>query len=74
MRSMISILGIVLIIFGIVTLGYQGFTYTKREKIAQLGDIEVTADQEKAVYFPPAVGGLSLIAGIVLVVVGRIKR
>jgi hypothetical protein len=74
MRQLMSIIGIILMIFGIVTLGYQGFTYTQREKIAQLGDIEVTANQEKTVYFPPAVGGLSLIAGVILVIVGRVKK
>lgn len=73
MKSITSIVGIVLIIFGIVILGYQGFTYTQREQIAQIGELKITADTEKTVYFPPIVGGLALVAGIVLVVVGRKK-
>lgn len=71
MKSLINLIGILLIIFGIVTLAYQGFTYTKREKVAEVGSVEVTANTEKTVYFPPILGGLSLVAGVVLVIVGR---
>ncbi len=73
MKSLLSIVGILLIIVGITSLAYQGFSYTKREKVLQIGDLEVTADTQKTVYFPPVLGGLSLVAGIVLVVVGRKK-
>ena len=71
MKSSISIVGVILIILGIVTLGYQGFTYTKHEKVAQIGDVQISADTQKTVYFPPLLGGLSLVAGLVLVVLGR---
>ncbi|MDX1902287.1 MAG: DUF3185 domain-containing protein [Gammaproteobacteria bacterium] len=67
----ISILGIILIIVGILTLTYQGFTYTKQEKVMEIGDVKVTADTQKTVHFPPILGGLSLVGGIVLVVMGR---
>lgn len=73
MKSILSILGILFIIAGILTLGYQSFSYTKQEKIAQIGDIKLTADTQKTVYFPPLLGGLSIVAGIVLVIVGRKK-
>lgn len=71
MKATTTMIGILLILVGIVALAYQGFTYTKHEKVAQLGDLQVTADTQKTVYFPPILGGLSLVAGIVLVVVAR---
>jgi len=71
MKSIVSIIGILLIIIGILTLAYQGITYTKQEKIAQIGDVKISADTQKTIYFPPILGGLSIVAGIVLVVVGR---
>lgn len=71
MKSITVVIGILLIIFGITTLAYQGITYTQRENIAQIGDLKVTADTQKTVYFPPLLGGLSLVAGIVLILVGR---
>lgn len=66
-------MGILLIIIGIAALAYQGFTYTKKEKIAQIGSIEVTADTQKTVYLSPIFGVFSLVGGIVLVVLGRRK-
>jgi len=71
MKAMTNLAGILLIVFGAVTLAYHGFTYTKPEKVAQIGPLEVTSNTEKTVYFPPILSGLCLAAGIVLVVVGR---
>ena len=71
MKSTTTMIGIILILVGIVAFAYQGFTYTKHEKVAQIGDVQVTADTQKTVYFPPILGGAALVAGIVLVVVGR---
>jgi TRAP-type C4-dicarboxylate transport system permease small subunit len=71
MQSITNIAGILLIIFGILTLGYEGFTYTKHEKVAQIGDLKISADTQKTVYFPPIVGGAAFVAGIALVVIAR---
>lgn len=71
MKALLSIIGIILIILGITVLAYQGFTYTKHETVAQIGNVQITADTQKTVYFPPIAGGVSLLAGIVLVIVGR---
>ena len=65
-----TLVGIVLVIVGIFALAYQGFTYTKREKVVDLGPIHATKDIEKTVPLPPIVGGLALIGGIVLIAVG----
>lgn len=73
MKSIINLVGILLIVFGIIVLGYQGMTYTKKEKIAEIGDLQVTANTEKTIYFPPVVGGLSLVAGVILILAGRKK-
>ncbi len=71
MKGPLSLLGLILIIFGIATIAYQGFTYTKHETVAQIGDMKVTADTQKTVYLSPLVGGAALAAGLVLVVIGR---
>ena len=65
-----TILGIVLIIAGIFALAYQGISYTKREKIVDLGPIHATKDTTKTIPLPPILGGLALVGGIVLVAVG----
>ena len=68
-----GIVGIVLIIIGIVSLVYGGFSYTKREKILDLGPIQATAEKQKTIPLPPVLGGICLVGGIVLVIVGSRK-
>ena len=68
-----GIVGIILIAIGVIALAYGGFSYTKREKIIDAGPLQVSADREKTVPFPPILGGICLIGGIVLVLVGNKK-
>jgi hypothetical protein len=71
MRTILSLIGILLIIVGIASLGYQGITYTKHETVAQIGDLKVTADTQETIYLSPIFGGASLVAGIVLLALSR---
>ena len=68
-----GIIGIILIVIGIVALAWGGITYTKREKVLDLGPIQATAEKQKTIPFPPILGGICLVGGIVLVV-QRIER
>ncbi len=68
-----GIVGIILIIVGIITLVYGGFTYTKREKVLDIGPIQATAEKQHTIPFPPLLGGICLVGGIVLVIVGSRK-
>lgn len=64
-------IGIVLIIVGAAMLIWTGFTYTKKEKIIDAGPIQVSADREKTVNWPPYLGGLLVIGGIVVVATSK---
>jgi uncharacterized membrane protein len=66
----ITIVGIVLIVIGAVILGYQGITYTTREKVLEVGPVEVRKDSQKTIPLPPIVGGVVLAGGIILVIMG----
>jgi uncharacterized membrane protein YidH (DUF202 family) len=68
-----GIVGIILIAIGIIALAYGGFSYTKREKIIDAGPLQVSADREKTVPFPPILGGICLVGGIILVLAGNRK-
>ena len=59
-------IGIIMIVLGVVLFIWTGFTYTKTEKIIDAGPIQVSADREKSVNWPPYAGGIMLVAGIVL--------
>ncbi len=67
-------LGIILIVLGVLALVYQGIQYTSREKILDIGSLEVTADTKKTIPLPPIVGGIALVAGIALILVDRRKK
>jgi uncharacterized membrane protein len=66
----ITIVGIVLIVIGVVMLVYQGVTYTTREKVLEVGPVEVRKETQKTIPLPPLVGGVALVGGIILVIMG----
>ena len=68
-----KLIGVLLVVFGIVALVLGGITYTKREKVLDIGPIKATAEHEKTIPLSPLLGGLALAGGIVLVVVGAKK-
>jgi threonine/homoserine/homoserine lactone efflux protein len=59
-------IGTILMIIGVVLLIWTGFTYTKKEKIIDAGPIQVSADREKSVNWPPYAGAIVLVVGAVL--------
>ncbi|TCK85021.1 hypothetical protein C8N28_0317 [Albibacterium bauzanense] len=65
--------GIILTILGIVMLIWTGFSYTKQEKVVDIGPLEVNADKEKQVNWPSYTGGILLVAGVVLILVDKKK-
>jgi hypothetical protein len=66
----VAILGVLLIVAGLVALAYQGITYTRREKVIDLGPIKATAERERTVPLPPVVGIVAVAAGVALVIAG----
>jgi uncharacterized membrane protein len=70
----LSWVGILLIVLGSLALAYQGFDYTHREKVLDVGPIHATAEEQKHVSIPPVLGGLALVGGIALVIVGARKK
>ena len=73
MKPMV-VIGIVLMVLGVLALAYQGFSYTDKEKVVDIGPIEATAETEESVAVPPIIGGMLLVGGIVLTVMGARRR
>ncbi len=61
-------LGFVLIVIGAILLIWTGFTYTKKEKIVDAGPIQISADKQKTVNWPPYAGGIILVAGVIVLI------
>ena len=68
-----TIIAIVLIIVGIVAFAYQGIQYTSKEKVIDLGPVQVTTEKTRTFPLPPIVGGIALVGGILLLLVGNKK-
>jgi len=65
-----SLLGILLVVVGALVLAYQGINYTHRENVLDVGPIHATRDAHEHIALPPVIGGLALLAGVVLLVAG----
>ena len=63
-----AIVGIALIVLGVLSLAYQGFTYQTREKAIDLGPLQITTERTHTVPLPPILGVIALVGGIVLLV------
>jgi hypothetical protein len=65
-----QIVGILLIVLGVISLAYQGITYTTHKKVVDIGPIQATTEQHKTIPLPPVLGGLALLGGVVLLAAG----
>ncbi len=64
------IAGIMLIVIGVFSLGAGYVSFTTKEKVVDLGPIDITADKKHVIGIPQAAGIVALIAGVVLCVAG----
>lgn len=65
--------GIILLVVGLVMTLYTGFTYVTKEKVVDLGDIEITAEDEHSVQWQPYVGIGTMVIGGALLFLDRRK-
>jgi len=63
--------GVILVVLGIVALLYGGITYTKREKVIDVGPIEAYSHEKERIPLPPVAGAVAVVAGLVLIVSSR---
>jgi uncharacterized membrane protein len=69
-----TLVGILLIVLGIISLAFQGITYTRHRKVVDLGPIHATAETKERIPLPPILGGIALVGGISLVIVGARRK
>jgi uncharacterized membrane protein HdeD (DUF308 family) len=65
----IAVLGVILIIIGVVALAYQGISYTKKDKVVDLGPLKVETEKKETIPLPPVLGVVAVVGGIVLIAV-----
>ena len=65
-----TIIGIILIVIGVAGFALGGFSFTRKEKVLDVGPIEATAEEKETVPISPLVAGIALVSGVVLVAAG----
>ena len=60
--------GIILLILGLIMTVYTGFSYITKDKVVDLGGLEITKDNHHDVNWQPYMGiGVMIIGGVILV-------
>ena len=65
------LLGIILIIVGVLMLIFTNISFTKEEKVVDVGPLEINKKEKHTINWPGYAGGIAVIAGIALVVLDR---
>jgi hypothetical protein len=73
-KGPLTVLGIVLLVLGLISFAYQGITYTKSEKILEVGPITASKETKKTIPLYPLLGGAAVLGGIVLLAAGARRR
>ena len=60
------IAGVVLIVVGIVAIGWGGVFWTDRDTVLDAGPLEVTTENREGVALPPVLGVIALVGGAIL--------
>jgi hypothetical protein len=63
--------GFALLVLGILALVYGGISYNRQRTVVDLGPIHATATEHKNVPVSPVVGGIAVVAGILLLAIPR---
>ncbi len=67
-----KITGIALLIIGILLTIFTAFNYFTREKVVDLGEVEITANKKHRVAWSPLVGlGIAGLGGVILLVASK---
>jgi drug/metabolite transporter (DMT)-like permease len=66
-----AVVGALLILAGIIMFSVGGFSFRSKERVAEVGPVEVTAERKHSVAVPPLLAGLAVIGGLVLIVASR---
>lgn len=65
--------GIILIIAGILMFVFGKISFTKKEKVVDIGPVEINKNEKKTVDWPNYAGGIAVLAGAVLLFTDRKK-
>lgn len=74
MKALLNLFGALLIVAGVAGFVYPKYTYTEDKEIVKVGDVKVTAPEDKAIHISPVLSGLLLVLGAGIIAFGIIRR
>lgn len=75
MKKTLIAIGTVLLLLGIAALVHPNFTYTRKDEVLKIGNIQATVQRQESVQIPTGVAVMVVIAGLGLGVIGfRVKK
>jgi UDP-N-acetylmuramyl pentapeptide phosphotransferase/UDP-N-acetylglucosamine-1-phosphate transferase len=63
--------GMALIAIGILMMVITGFNFVTREKVVDIGDLEIEGNRNHRVEWPPIAGGVLVVAGVAALLSGK---
>ena len=69
-----KVLGVILIVAGILMFVFKGIVFTKKEKVLDVGPVEINKNEKKRVDWPVYAGAIVTIMGVVVLVTSNKKR
>jgi UDP-N-acetylmuramyl pentapeptide phosphotransferase/UDP-N-acetylglucosamine-1-phosphate transferase len=66
-------LGLALLLLGVVMTFFTGFNVITKRKVVDLGAVEISKVEKTPIYWSPITGGILVVAGVLLLAVGRTK-
>jgi hypothetical protein len=60
-------LGIVIVVIGIIMIIYTGFDFITTEKVVDIGPVKIDKEKNHFIQWPPIVGVVLLIGGILTI-------
>ena len=68
------IVGLVLVVLGMVILAWGGIFWNDTDTVFKAGPIKVQTEEQEGVRLPPILGGISIVAGLALVLMPQRSR
>jgi drug/metabolite transporter (DMT)-like permease len=72
--KVMTIIGVILIVLGVVGLIYGGISYTSSRNAISMGDMHLQVNETKHIPFSPIAGALAVLAGVILIVFDRRRQ
>lgn len=66
----ITLIGTILVALGILGFVIGGVSWTETESVAEIGDVQITNEEENSVAIPQMASAIAVGAGLIMVIAG----